>query len=255
MPSDRPPIVELKQLTYVVDGRAILDHVDLAIYPGAIFVMLGLSGSGKTTLLRLMTGLIRPTSGALCIFGQDVAAMTEAQLNVIRARMGLVFQFSALFDSLSVGENVAFRLHEHTNMPEEQVRTVVAEKLRLVGMPGAEDNYPAELSGGMQKRVGIARALVGDPEVLFYDEPTSGLDPVIAATIDELIVKLRNELGVTEIIVSHDIHSVLQMADRMALLFNGRLRLVGPPADFQASADPVVSQFIQGKTDGPIQMV
>jgi len=255
MADERRPILALQQLTYAVGGHTILDHIDMAIYPGEIFVVLGLSGSGKTTMLRLMTGLIRPTSGAIVILDQDIAVMTERELNVLRKRMGLVFQFGALFDSLRVRDNVGFSLYEHTNIAEAEVRQAVAEKLRLVGMSGVEEKYPAELSGGMQKRVGIARALISNPEILFYDEPTSGLDPVIAATIDELIVKLRNTLWVTEVIVSHDIHSVLQMADRMALLHEGRLRLVGTPAEFQASDDPVVRQFLEGRTDGPIQVV
>jgi len=255
MPDDRSPILQLIQLTYNVGGATILDRVDLDIYPREVFAVLGMSGSGKTTMLRLLTGLIRPTAGSVHILGQDITAMSEEQLNVLRARVGLVFQFGALFDSLRVRDNVGFRLYQHTNAREEEVRPVVADKLRLVGMAGYEEKYPAELSGGMQKRVGIARALVGDPEILFYDEPTSGLDPVIAATIDELIVKLRNELGVTEVIVSHDIHSVLRMADRMAFLYEGRMRLVGTPAEFQASTDPVVRQFLEGKTDGPIQVV
>jgi len=255
MPDDRQPILELKGLCYSVDKAVILDGIDLAIYPHEVFVVLGMSGSGKTTMLRLLTGLIRPIAGAVYIFGQDITAMSEDELNRLRARMGLVFQFGALFDSLDVDGNVGFRMYEHTNVKDEDIRPVIADKLRQVGMAGYEKKYPTELSGGMQKRIGIARALVGDPEILFYDEPTSGLDPVIAATIDELIVKLRNELGVTEIIVSHDIHSVLRMADRMALLYEGRLRLVGTPAEFQASTDPVVRQFLEGKTDGPIQVV
>jgi len=255
MPDDRHPILQLKQLTYIVGGATILDNVDLDIYPREIFVVLGMSGSGKTTMLRLLTGLIRPTGGAIYIFDRNITEMSEDELNRLRARMGLVFQFGALFDSLRVRDNVGFRLYEGTNESDNTILPVVAEKLRLVGMAGYEDKYPAELSGGMQKRIGIARALVGDPEILFYDEPTSGLDPVIAATIDELIVKLRDEIGVTEVIVSHDIHSVMRMANRMALLYEGRLRLIGTPAEFQASTDPVVRQFLEGKTDGPIQVV
>ncbi len=249
------PIIELRGLTYAVNDHTVLDGVDLAIYPREIFAVMGLSGGGKTTLLRLITGLIRPTGGELRVFGENVADLDEPALNALRARMGLVFQFGALFDSLSVYDNVAFRLHEHGNPREAAVRPVVAEKLRQVGMPGIEEKFPAELSGGMQKRVGIARALVGDPELLLYDEPTSGLDPVIAATIDELIVQLRHALGVTEVIVSHDVPSVLRMADRMGLLYEGRLRLVGTPAAFRTSTDPVVRQFLEGKTDGPIQVV
>ena len=252
---DRTPILQLQQLTYAVNGHRIFDRVDLEIDAGEIFAVLGLSGGGKTTLLRLLTGLIPATEGAILVDGQDITSLTEAKLNVVRAQMGLVFQFGALFDSLSVRENVGFRLYEHSNLPEEEVRRAVEEKLHLVGMAGAEEQYPAELSGGMQKRVGIARALIGNPRILLYDEPTSGLDPIIAATIDELIVKLRRELGVTEVIVSHDIRSVLHMADRLGLLYEGRLRLVGTPADFQASNDPVVRQFLAGDTQGPIQVV
>ncbi len=253
--SQSEPVLQLKQLTYHVGGRTILDHVDLDIYAGEVFAILGLSGGGKTTLLRLITGLIRPDAGAILVFGEDITRMTERELNRVRAAIGLVFQFGALFDSQTVGDNVGFRLYEQTNRLSADIRKVIDAKLRLVGMAGFENHYPAELSGGMQKRVGVARALVGDPRILLYDEPTSGLDPIIAATIDELIVKLRNELGVTEVIVSHDVHSVLRMADRMGLLYEGRLRLVGTPAEFQASTDPVVKQFLEGKTEGPIQVV
>ncbi len=249
------PIVQLSELSYAIGGRTILDRVTLDIYRGEIFAMLGMSGMGKTTLLRLITGLIRPTGGAIYVLGEDITAMTEKKLNVMRARMGLVFQYGALFDSLSVRENVGFRLYEGSNAREEEVRAVVVEKLRQVGLAGSEELLPSELSGGMQKRAGIARALVGDPDLLLYDEPTSGLDPIIAATIDELIVRLRDELGVTEIVVSHDIHSVLDMADRIGLLYNGQLRLVGTPADFRESTDPVVRQFLEGNTNGPIQIV
>jgi phospholipid/cholesterol/gamma-HCH transport system ATP-binding protein len=249
------PVVQLTDLSYAVGGRVILDRISLAIYPGEVFAVMGLSGTGKTTLLRLVTGLIRPTGGQIAVLGEEITGFDEPALNVVRAHMGLVFQFGALFDSLNVHDNVGFRLLEQTNQPLAAIGAVVAEKLRLVGMQGTEARMPAELSGGMQKRVGIARALVGDPQILLYDEPTSGLDPVIAATIDELIVALRDELGVTEIVVSHDVHSVLRFADRMALLYEGAIRLVGTPADFRASDDPVVRQFLEGRTDGPIQVL
>jgi phospholipid/cholesterol/gamma-HCH transport system ATP-binding protein len=249
------PIIQIKDLTYEIGGRTILDQVNLEVYPREIFVVLGLSGTGKTTLLRLIAGLIRPTAGTILVLGQDVATIGEAELNVLRAQVGLVFQYGALFDSLNVRGNVGFRSYEHTNAPEEEIRKLVAEKLALVGMAGTEELYPAELSGGMQKRVGIARALVGDPQVLLYDEPTSGLDPVIAATIDELIINLRNKLGVTEVIVSHDVRSVSRMADRMTLLYDGRVQLVGTPQEFAATRDPIVRQFMEGKTEGPIQVI
>ena len=253
--AEQEPVFQLQDLTYRIGDHTVLDGINLDIYAQEIFAVLGLSGSGKTTLLRLMFGLMRPTSGAIIVLGQDIAQMTEEQLNPVREQMGLVFQFGALFDSMTVRENVGFRLYEHTNQPEADIRKVVAEKLRLVGMPDTEELNPASLSGGMQKRVGVARALVGDPKMLLYDEPTSGLDPIIAATIDELIVRLRKEVGVTEIIVSHDVSSVLRMADRIALLYEGNFRLVGTADDFRSSTDPVIRQFLEGNTQGPIQVV
>lgn len=248
------PLVQLRQLTYSVNNHVILDHFDLDIYPHEIFAVMGLSGAGKTTILRMIFGLIKPTSGSICVLGQEITRMNETELNKIREHMGLVFQFGALFDSLTVGENVGFRLLEHTNMPDDQIDKIVDEKLHLVGLPGTEKLMPSELSGGMQKRIGIARALVGDPSILLYDEPTSGLDPIIAATIDNLISDLRNKVGVTEIIVSHDVHSVLRMADRMALLYNGKCQLAGTAEEFTRSTDPVVRQFLEGNTEGPIQV-
>lgn len=248
------PVVQMIDLTYEVGGRVILNKISLEINAGEVFAVIGLSGTGKTTLLRLITGLIRPTSGQLLVLGEDVSKMNERELNRVRAHIGLVFQFGALFDSLSVRENVGFRLYEQTNLPAADIRVQVAEKLHLVGMSGSEDLFPAELSGGMHKRVGIARALIGEPEMLLYDEPTSGLDPVIAANIDGLISKLCRELNVTEIVVSHDVVSVLRMAHRMAMLYDGHVLLVGTPAEFRASVDPVVKQFLEGNTDGPIQV-
>ena len=253
--ADRQPIVEISGLTYSIGGRTILDQIDLEVYDGEIFAVMGLSGGGKTTLLRLIVGLIRPTSGSLKVLGEETTTMSEQQLNVVRERMGLVFQYGALFDSLSVRENVGFRLYEGTDLPEQVISRTVAEKLALVGMSGSEDQYPAELSGGMQKRIGIARALVADPKALLYDEPTSGLDPVIAATIDDLIRHLRDGVGVTEIVVSHDVRSIERLADRVALLYNGKIQLVGTPKDFLESKDPVVRQFMEGSTEGPIHVV
>jgi len=253
MPDPRV-IIQLKQLSYSINDHIVIDHIDLDIYEQEIFVVMGLSGCGKTTLLRLICGLIQPTSGSILIQNRDITAMSESELNSVRAHMGLVFQFGALFDSLSVGENVGFRLYEQTNLAKAQVAIAIDEKLRLVGLPDTEQLLPAEVSGGMQKRIGIARALMGDPEMLLYDEPTSGLDPIIAATIDGLIVDLRNKVGVTEVIVSHDVHSVLRMADRMALLYDGRFRLIGTADEFNNSTDPVVRQFLEGKTEGPIQV-
>jgi phospholipid/cholesterol/gamma-HCH transport system ATP-binding protein len=251
----KQPIVQLVDLTYAIGDHLILDHVSLDFYEGEIFSVLGLSGTGKTTLLRLIFGLIKPISGSILVLGQDITQMPEDELNHIREKMGLVFQYGALFDSMNVRANVGFRLYEHTDLPEDDIRELVAEKLQLVGMPGTEELFPAELSGGMQKRVGIARALVGDPPILLYDEPTSGLDPVIAANIDELIGNLRDKLGVTEIVVSHDVVNALRQSDRLGFLYNGVLRLVGTAQEFRTSTDPVVRQFLEGDTHGPIQVV
>lgn len=249
------PLIRMRDLTYIVGDHPVFDHVNLDVFPREILAVMGLSGAGKTTLLRLITGLIRPTAGIITVFGENLTAMTEREMDAVRARMGLVFQFGALFDSLTVRENVGFTLYEHTNRHEKEIAGVVAEKLKLVGLPDTEELYPASLSGGMQKRVGIARVLVGNPEVLLFDEPTSGLDPVIAAAIDELLLDLRKELGLAEIIVTHDVHSALRMADRLALLYDGGLRLVGSVEDFETSTDPVVRQFMEGSTEGPIQVV
>jgi phospholipid/cholesterol/gamma-HCH transport system ATP-binding protein len=249
------PLIRIRDMSYTIGDRQIFDRINLDIFPQEIIAVMGLSGTGKTTLLRLITGLIRPTEGLITVFGQNLTGMSETEMNTVRLRMGLVFQFGALFDSLTVRENVGFTLYEHTNQPEEEIARQVAEKLRLVGLPGTEGLYPASLSGGMQKRVGIARVLIGNPEALLFDEPTSGLDPVIAAAIDELMLTLRKELGIAEVIVTHDVQSALRMSDRLALLYEGGIRLVGTVADFQNSTDPVVRQFIEGNTEGPIQVV
>ncbi|MHB9023998.1 MAG: ABC transporter ATP-binding protein [Armatimonadota bacterium] len=251
----KQPIVQLQDLTYAIGDHLVLDRVTLDIYEGEIFSVLGLSGTGKTTLLRLIFGLIEPIDGTIVVLGHDITQMSEEEMNALREKMGLVFQYGALFDSMNVRANVGFRLYEQTNLPEDEIRKVVTDKLHLVGLPGTDELFPAELSGGMQKRVGIARALVGDPQILLYDEPTSGLDPVIAANIDELIGSLRDKLGVTEIVVSHDVVNALRQSDRLGFLYRGELRLVGTADEFRASTDPVVRQFLEGSTQGPIQVV
>lgn len=247
--------VSVRDLRFSVGERAILRGVDLEIGPGEVVAVMGLSGGGKTTLLKCLAGLQRPTSGEIHIGEVETTRLSEADLNEQRRKMGMVFQYAALFDSLNVFENVVFGLRFHGRYREAQLREVAAERLAAVGLEGTEEMYPAQLSGGMRKRVGLARALATDPEVVFYDEPTSGLDPVVARVIDDLIVSVRDRLGVTSVIVSHDVQSVLRCTDRAALLHDGQIQEFGTPDQIRESRNPVVRQFIEGRADGPIQVV
>jgi phospholipid/cholesterol/gamma-HCH transport system ATP-binding protein len=250
--SEQAPPIRLEGVTYNIDGRPVLAGVDLEVHPREIVAVMGRSGCGKTTLLRLVMGLIPPASGGIELFGQKIVGMPERTLDALRLRMGMVFQGAALFDSLTVAENVAFGLREHRRLPESEMARVVTEKLYLVGLEGTEGLMPAELSGGMQKRVGIARALAMDPEVVLYDEPTAGLDPIAGAETDELIVSLRECLGVASLVVTHDVPSILRIADRAAMLRGGRVVAVGSPAALRAADDPTVHQFFAGITQEPL---
>ena len=246
--------ITVRGLELVFGDRAVLSGIDLDVTPGEVVTVMGLSGSGKTSLLRCMAGLQRPTAGEIHIGDVEITGLTEPELNRQRRQMGMVFQYAALFDSLTVYENVVFALKYHERRSEGELRALAGERLAAVGLEGTEDQYPAQLSGGMRKRVGLARALATDPQVVFYDEPTSGLDPVVARVIDDLIVSVRDRLGVTSVIVSHDVHNVLRISDRVALLHEGRIVTYAPPADLQASGDPVVRQFIEGRAEGPIRV-
>jgi phospholipid/cholesterol/gamma-HCH transport system ATP-binding protein len=247
--------VNVAGLEYRIGGRSILRGVDLDAQPGEVVGVMGISGGGKTSFLKCMAGLVRPTAGSIRVGEVELTGLTEAELNDQRRRMGMVFQYAALFDSLSVFENVVFGLRYHGRHPEADLREIARERLGAVGLEGTEDLYPAQLSGGMRKRVGLARALAVEPEVVFYDEPTSGLDPIVARVIDDLIVSVRDRLGVTSVIVSHDVPSVLRTTDRVALLHEGRIIEYGPPEEIRRSENPVVRQFIEGRADGPIQIV
>jgi phospholipid/cholesterol/gamma-HCH transport system ATP-binding protein len=252
--ASHPRRVLIRGLRYAVRGREILKGIELDVQPGEIMAVMGVSGGGKTTLLKCVGGLVRPTSGEIFIGDTEIAHLSESALNQVRRRMGMVFQYAALFDSLTVYENVGFGLRYHGERDEAKIRAVVEEKLTAVGMEGTERLYPAELSGGMRKRVGLARALATNPDVLLYDEPTSGLDPVVATIIDELIVGVRNRLGVTSIVVSHHIPSIFKISDRVAMLNEGRLAAVGTVPEIRDSQDPVVRQFVEGRADGPIHV-
>jgi len=252
MSTKQPPPIELQNLTHLVGGTPILDDINLAVERGEIVGIMGRSGTGKTTLLRLIMGLAKPTGGRIFIDGADITPLRESQLDRIRRTMGMVFQGAALFDSLTVAENVAFALVEHHLLPAEEIPDRVRELLNMVDMSGTESHLPAQLSGGMRKRIGIARALAQNPTIVLYDEPTAGLDPISAAAIDALIVRLKDQVGVTSIIVSHDVSSLRRVADRGAVLHRGRFLAVGPIAELERSPDAAVKQFLSGSPDGPM---
>ncbi len=217
-----------------------------------VTVILGGSGSGKSTLLKQMVGLAKPDSGRILFEGKDVTNLSKQDIYKLRKEMGMLFQGSALFNSLNIFENIAFPLREHTNLSEGVIKTIIKIKLEMVGLRGVEEMLPSQLSGGMTKRVGLARAIVLDPKVVFYDEPTSGLDPISAGVINKLIRDLNRKLGVTSIVVSHDIESSFQIADKIIILFYGNLIAEGTPEEIKNSDDPKVKQFISGSPDGPI---
>jgi phospholipid/cholesterol/gamma-HCH transport system ATP-binding protein len=252
MSSNGAPPIELKGLTYLVDGTAILDSVDLTVDRREIVAIMGRSGTGKTTLLRLIIGLIKPAAGAIHINGTDITGLDESALDRVRLKMGMVFQGGALFDSMTVAENVGFSLVEHRLLPPDEVGDRVHQLLGIVDMAGTGRLLPAQLSGGMRKRVGIARALAQQPEIVLYDEPTAGLDPISAAAIDRLVVRLRDQVGVASVVVSHDVRSLRRVADRAALLHHGRFLGAGPLDELDRSPDPAIRQFLSGSPEGPL---
>lgn len=233
--------------------RAVLNGVNLEIYKGEIFVIMGGSGCGKSTLLRHIIGTIKPDSGKVYLLGRDITGLPEDEMDKIKKRIGMSFQGSALFDSMTVGENVSLALREHTKLEENVINIVVKIKLELVGLRGFENLMPSELSGGMKKRVGLARAIAMDPEIVFYDEPTAGLDPIVAGVIDKLILDLSKKLSITSVVVTHDMGSAFRIADRIAMLYEGRVVEIGTKEEIKQSKNGVVRQFIAGNPDGPIK--
>ncbi|MBE6102663.1 MAG: ABC transporter ATP-binding protein [Selenomonas ruminantium] len=238
-------MIELVDVCKSFDNNIALSHINLEIKEGETLAIIGGSGSGKSTLLRLLIGLIRPTSGQILVRGRDVAGLSEEEWDRLRLRMGMVFQYSALFDSMSVGDNVAFGLREHTDKSEAEIGRIVKEKLALVGLPDAAGMMPNELSGGMKKRVGLARAIACEPSVIFYDEPSSGLDPIMTARIDELIVNTQKKLGVTSVVVTHDMASACRIADRIAMIYEGELIAVDKVDRFKNIKDERVQAFFR----------
>ncbi len=244
--------IQVRDVTKRFGERTVLDKVCLEVYRGETLVILGGSGSGKSTLLRMMIGNEPVDGGQILIDGQDLAGMNEAELTKYRNSIGVLFQSGALFNSMSVADNVALPLREHTDLPEETIAIMVKIKLEQVGLREHADKMPAELSGGMKKRAGLARAIALDPKILFYDEPSAGLDPVTSAEIDQLIIDLNNKLGVTSVVVTHEMDSAFRIADRMVLLDRGKFIVSGTPDEMRNSTDPLVRQFVHGLTEGPL---
>lgn len=238
-------MIKLINVTKIFGLKVALRSINLEIADGETLAIIGGSGSGKSTLLRLMIGLIQPTSGQIWIGNDEISHMTEKELMRVRLRMGMVFQYSALFDSMTVGENVAFGLVEHTNYSRERINEIVREKLKQVGLDGVENRMPNELSGGMKKRVSLARAIAFGPEIIFYDEPSSGLDPITTNKIDELIIETQRTLKVTSIVVTHDMVSACRIADRIAMVFGGELLAVDTPDNFKKLDDPRIKEFFR----------
>jgi phospholipid/cholesterol/gamma-HCH transport system ATP-binding protein len=233
-------------------NKIVMQNLSLDIVEGAITCIIGLSGAGKSTILRLLNGLKQPDSGRVFVKGQDITEMRERDLIDLRRTIGFAFQFSALFDSLSIGENVALPLREHSKMNDAEIRKVVAETLESVGLAHIEERFPAELSGGMVKRAGFARAVVTNPQAVLYDEPTTGLDPIITHVLTDTIVKLQERLNGTAVVVSHDLESIYLMADYIAMLFEGAIVAYGTVDEIRKSPNPIVQQFLQGSEVGPI---
>lgn len=235
--------------------KQVLKGINLKIYDGESLVILGPSGCGKSVLLKHVIGLMKPDSGQVVIDGEDITTFEQKRLDALRMRMGMLFQSAALFDSLNVEENVAFGLRRHTNLSDRAIHHIVSEKLELVGLPGTNYLMPSELSGGMRKRVGLARAIAMEPEIILYDEPTTGLDPIMTSAIDELHLSLKERLGVTSIVVTHDLKSAYRVCDRIALHYGGQIVEIGTREEIINSPNPVVQQFIRGEAHGPMTLV
>jgi phospholipid/cholesterol/gamma-HCH transport system ATP-binding protein len=243
------PVIEVQDLVVRYGRTTVLEGVSFTVRRGEIFVILGGSGSGKTTLLRTLVGLIRPASGRIVMMGRDMTAMDENERSALRTRIGMCFQGSALLNSISVADNVALPLREHTRLEESTMKIMVSIKLGLVGLAGAEDKLPSELSGGMRKRAGIARAMAMDPEIIFYDEPSAGLDPIVAAGLDGLIRKMQKTFKLTSVVVTHEMESVRLIADTICVLHRGRVAGIGSLAELEASEHPYIQQFMARRPD------
>ena len=246
------PFIRVAGLQKSFGDLHVLQGVDLDIAKGESMVIIGGSGTGKSVLIKHIIGLLRPDDGFVKIDGREVAALGRFDLGMLRERMGMLFQYAALFDSMTVADNVAFAMRQRTRLKQEEIAERVEKVLGTVGLSGVQDKWPAELSGGMKKRAGLARAIALGPEIILYDEPTTGLDPILAAQINDLIIDLQERLHVTSVTITHDMVSAYKIADKIAMLYEGRIEEVGTPAEIQNSDNPVIQQFIHGRAEGPI---
>ncbi|MBI4081018.1 MAG: ATP-binding cassette domain-containing protein [Candidatus Lambdaproteobacteria bacterium] len=244
-------MILLERLDKRLGGRLILDALELMVPKGRITVVMGGSGHGKSTILKLIMGFITPDAGRIVIDGVDVSTLNELQRLELQKAIGMSFQYSALFDSMSVYENVAFPLREHTKLKEPAIRERVAEMLARVGLPGTEAKMPADLSGGMKKRVGVARAIMLQPKIMLFDEPESGLDPVTTTAIGELIMELRDQFRITCLVISHNLANSMTIADKVCMLYKGRIIAEGTPRSLQENPNPILQQFLHGRSQGP----
>ena len=245
-------MIEINNLCKGFGSHQVLRGVNLSVEKGESMTVIGGSGSGKSVLIKHVIGLLFPDRGEVKVDGEVLNNLDEQGLNEVRKKFGMLFQGAALFDSLTVGENVGFGLKQHTKMSDKEIREVATQKLALVGLKGVEDKMPSDLSGGMKKRVGLARAIAMDPQIILYDEPTTGLDPITADAINDLIVDLRKKLGVTSVAITHDMFSAYKISDRIAMLYKGEIQEIGTPDEIRGTSNPIVKQFITGSAIGPI---
>ena len=252
---EKEPIIVVQDLVKNFAARRVLDGTNLKIYKGETMVVMGGSGCGKSTLLRHMIGSLKPDLGKVFLKGVDISNLESDRLDELKKSFGMLFQSGALLDYMTVEENIALPLKEHTNLDPEIIKIVVKMKLELVGLRGFQDLKPSQLSGGMKKRVGLARAIAMDPEIVFYDEPTAGLDPIMSAVIDKLILDLTKKLLITSVVVTHDMQSVFRIADRIAMLHKGRVVEVGTPSEIRSTKNELVKQFIEGNPEGPVSFL